>query len=270
MMFYETYHVHTAFSDGANTVLETVEAAIEQGVRILGVSDHSYNQYALEYCMTDPKAYMAAVLSAKAQFADKISILCGIEQEWFSGKTEGYDYVIGSVHLVPVNGVYAEVDESAEIQEKVVDTLFGGDFYAFSKAYFETVATLNETVSPTFIGHFDLVSKFNEQAHFFDETDPRYLRPAIDAIHTLCEKQGTVFEINTGALPRGARAMPYPAVPFLKEIKKAGGKILFSSDSHRNDTLLFGGDAMVKAAKAAGFSSRIIIRADGSLDEVGI
>ncbi len=269
-MFFETYHIHTTFSDGENTLLETVEAAIKQGVTLLGISDHSHNAHAAEYCMSDPQAYRAAVLSAKAQFADKIAILCGIEQEWFSGKPAGYDYVIGSVHLVPTKGVYAEVDESAKTQREAVDTLFGGDFYAFTKAYFDTVATLNETVDPTFIGHFDLVSKFNEQAHFFDETDPRYLRPAIEAIYTLCEKKGTVFEINTGALPRGARKAPYPTVPFLKEIKAAGGRILFSSDSHRSDTLLFGGDAMVDAAKAAGFTSRVIIRADGTLNETAI
>lgn len=269
-MFYETYHVHTTFSDGENTVDETVAAAIQQGIRILGFSDHSKNDRALTYCMSDPAVYRAAVAAAKVQFADKMAILCGIEQEWFSGKPTGYDYVIGSVHVVPVHGVYAEVDETPAIQKKAVEELFGGDFYAFSKAYFETVATLNETVDPTFIGHFDLIAKFNEQAHLFDETDPRYTRPAIEAIHTLCEKKGTVFEINTGALPRGARRTPYPAVPFLKEIKKAGGKIIFSSDSHKKDTLLFGGAAMVDAAKAAGFTSRVIIRADGSLEEIGI
>jgi len=269
-MFYETYHVHTVFSDGDNTVDETVAAAIEQGVRILGFSDHSYNLPSVSYCMTDPAAYRAAVEAAKVQFADKMAILCGIEQEWISEKPQGYDFVIGAVHLIKTPDGYKDVDDTAQMQRQTADAFFGGDFYAYTKAYFDTVATLNKTVDPTFIAHFDLVAKFNEQVHFFDETDPRYTRPAIEAIHTLCEKKGTVFEINTGALPRGARRTPYPTVPFLKEIQKAGGKIIFSSDSHRNDTLLFGGAAMADAAKAAGFTSRIIIRADGSLEEIGI
>lgn len=266
-MWRENYHTHTTFSDGANTVDETVQQAIALGMTVIGFSDHSKNEWSLDYCMHDEAGYRAAVAAAKRKYADIITVLCGIEQEWFSGKATGYDYSIGSVHLLKTPDGYRDVDATAAIQKETVDTFFDGDFYRYTKAYFETVAGLNQTVDPTVIGHFDLVAKFNEQERLFDENDPRYLVPAIDAIHTLCEKKGTVFEINTGALPRGARCTPYPAPVFLREIKAAGGKILFSSDSHKADTLLFGGDALRDAAKAAGFTSRVIIRADGKLQE---
>ncbi len=270
MAWLENYHTHTSFSDGANTVDEMVQEAIRLGMPILGFSDHSTNEWCMDFCMHDEAAYRAAVQAAKQKYAEKIAVLCGIEQEWVSGKPQGYDYVIGSVHLLKTPDGYRDVDYTAAIQRETADTYFGGDFYRYTKAYFETVATLNETVDPTVIGHFDLVAKFNEREHLFDENDPRYLLPAFEAIHTLCEKKDTVFEINTGALPRGARRMPYPAPVFLQEIKKAGGKILFSSDSHTAKTLLFGGDAMKQAAKAAGFKSRVIIKPDGSLDEAEI
>lgn len=270
MAWLENYHTHTAFSDGANTVDQMVEAAIANGMTAIGFSDHSTNEWAQAYCMRDEAAYRAAVAAAKQRYADNIAVLCGIEQEWVSGKPQGYDYIIGSVHLLKTPDGYADVDHTAAIQRETVNTYFDGDFYRYTKAYFDTVATLNETVDPTVIGHFDLVSKFNEQEHLFDENDPRYLLPAFEAIHTLCEKKGMVFEINTGALPRGARRTPYPAPAFLKEIQRAGGKILFSSDSHKTETLLFGEDLMREAAKAAGFTSRVIIRADGRLAEIGL
>ncbi len=270
MAWLENYHTHTTFSDGANTVDEMVQEAIRLGMPILGFSDHSKNTWSLDYCLHEEDAYRKAVQAAKKTYADRIAVLCGIEQEWVSGKPQGYDYVLGSVHLLKTPDGYKDVDNTAAIQRETVNTYFDGDFYRYTKAYFDTVATLNETVDPTVIGHFDLVSKFNEREHLFDETDTRYLAPAIEAIHTLCEKKGTVFEINTGALPRGARRTPYPAPIFLKEIKAAGGRILFSSDSHKTETLLFGEDAMVAAARAAGFTSRVIIRADGRLDEVAI
>lgn len=269
-MWRENYHTHTTFSDGAHTVEEMVQAAIALGMPIIGFSDHSKNEWSMDYCMQDEEGYRRAVLAAKEKFAQKIAVLCGIEQEWLSGKASGYDYVIGSVHLLKTSDGYKDVDHTATIQKETADTFFDGDFYAYTKAYFETVATLHETVDPTVIGHFDLVAKFNEQARFFDETDKRYITPAIEAIHALCEKKDTVFEINTGALPRGARRMPYPAPVFLKEIKAAGGKILFSSDSHKAETLLFGGDVMAETAKAAGFNSRVIIKPDGSLTEIEI
>lgn len=270
MVYRENYHTHTTFSDGANTVDEMVQTAIAQGMTVIGFSDHSKNVWSPDYCMQDEDGYRAAVTAAKAQYAGKITVLCGIEQEWISGKTKGYDYSIGSVHLLKTPNGYEDVDHTAAIQKQTVKNHFNGDFYAYTKAYFETVATLNETVDPTVIGHFDLVSKFNEQERFFDENDPRYLVPAIQAIHTLCEKKDTVFEINTGALPRGARRVPYPAPIFLREIKSAGGKILFSSDSHRKETLLFGGDAMRDAAKQAGFTSRVMIDANGKLREIAL
>ncbi len=270
MAWLENYHTHTTFSDGANTVDEMVQAAIALGMTTIGFSDHSKNEWSLDYCLRDEDACRAAVLAAKEKFADKIAVLCGVEQEWISGKAEGYDYVIGSVHLLETPDGYCDVDHTAAKQRCAVDAFFDGDFYAYTKAYFDTVAALNETVAPTVIGHFDLVSKFNETAHLFDETDTRYTAPAIQAIHTLCEKKDTVFEINTGALPRGARRMPYPIPLFLKEIKAAGGKILFSSDSHKAETLLFGGDVMAEMAKAAGFHSRVVIKPDGSLTEVEI
>ncbi len=270
MAWLENYHTHTTFSDGANTVEEMVAAAVANRMTVIGFSDHSTNAWSMDYCMQDEAAYRMAVSAAKQKYAGKIAVLCGVEQEWLSGKPQGYDYVIGSVHLLKTPDGYRDVDYTAAIQRETADAFFDGDFYRYTKAYFDTVATLNETVAPTVIGHFDLVAKFNEREHLFDEIDPRYLAPAFEAIHTLCEKKDTVFEINTGALPRGARRMPYPASVFLKEIKAAGGKIMFSSDSHTTQTLLFGEDVMCKAALSAGFTSRVIIRADGTLDEVGI
>ncbi len=272
-VFHETYHVHTSFCDGENTVEEVAAAAFEQGIKILGFSGHSFIPKVGEYGMEPAKerAYIAAVAEAKAQYAGKMDILCGMELDAYSAKpTYIYDYLIGSVHCIPTSDGLKDVDNGAALQKQVTDAFFGGDFYAYTKAYFEEVAQVRKKTDCTVIGHFDLVSKYNEQAHFFDETDARYLSAGIDAIHTLCEKPDAVFEINTGALPRGARATPYPAHPFLKAIKQAGGRIIFSSDSHNVNTLLFGGERMIEVAKAAGFESRVSILPDGRLHEVGI
>lgn len=272
-VFHETYHVHTAFCDGDNTVEEVAAAAFEQGIKILGFSGHSFIPVVGEYGMAPQKerAYIAAVNAQKALYKGKMDILCGLELDAYSAKpTYDYDYIIGSVHCIPTPDGLKDVDNGAALQKEVTDAFFGGDFYGYARAYFEEVAQVRDKTDCTVIGHFDLVSKYNEQAHFFDETDERYLRPAFDAIHALCEKPDAVFEINTGALPRGARGTPYPAVPFLKAIKQAGGRIIFSSDSHKTETLLFGGERMAEVAKAAGFSSRVIILPDGSLKEVGI
>ncbi len=271
--FYETYHVHTAFCDGDNTVEEVAAAALEQGIKILGFSGHSFIPKVGEYGMKpqEEQAYIAAVLAEKARYQGQMDILCGMELDTYSQKPAyAYDYLIGSVHYTMTADGLKDVDFTADFQQDIVERYYDGDFYKYAKAYFDEVAQTRERTDCTFIGHFDLVSKYNEGNCLFDENDARYLNAGFAAIHTLCEKPDAVFEINTGALPRGARSTPYPAHPFLKEIKKAGGRIIFSSDSHNVNTLLFGGERMVQVAKAAGFDSRVIILPDGSLKEIGI
>ncbi len=271
--FLETYHVHTAFCDGKNTVEEMAAAAFAQGVKILGFSGHSYIPAVGEYGMDAKKerAYIEAVQKVKTQYSGQMDILCGMEMDAFSEKPQHkYDYIIGSVHCIPTKNGLMDVDNGAALQRKTVDTCFGGDFYAYTRAYFEQVALVRDKTDCTVIGHFDLVAKYNEKAHFFDESDKRYLQPAFAAIAALCEKGDAVFEINTGAIPRGARNTPYPILPFLKEIRAHGGRILFSADAHRADTLLFGGEQMRELAKAAGFNARVILLSSGELQELEI
>lgn len=272
-VFHETYHVHTTFCDGANTVDEIARSAIEQGIQILGYSGHSFIPVVGEYGMNQDTeaAYIAAVSAAKEQYRGQLDILCGIEQDIRAKKpTYAYDYLIGSVHCVPTADGLKEVDHTADIQAATVRQYFGGDYYAYAKTYFAEIAEVRAKTNCTFIGHFDLVCKYNEGNRLFDESDKRYLDAGFAAIHTLCEQPNAVFELNTGALPRGARSTPYPLIPFLKEIKTCGGRIIFSADSHKCETLLFGGESMVAAATAAGFDSRVIILPDGSLKEIAI
>lgn len=270
-VFLETYHVHTSFCDGKNTVEEMAAAAFAQGVKILGFSGHSYIPVVGEYGMNAEKerAYIEAVQKVKAGYSGQMDVLCGMEMDAFSDKPAyPYDYIIGSVHCIPAGNGLVDVDNGAALQQQTVETYFDGDFYAYTRAYFEQVALVRDKTDCTVIGHFDLVAKYNEKAHFFDESDERYMQPAFTAIAALCEKGDAVFEINVGSIFRGLRSTPYPILPFLKEIRAHGGKILFSADAHATDMLLFGGEQMRELAKAAGFASRVILLPGGKKREV--
>ena len=59
------------------------------------------------------------------------------------------------------------------------------------------------------VGHFDLLTKFNERRCFFDEESPAYRRAALRAMEALVAA-GKIFEVNTGAISRGYRSTPYP------------------------------------------------------------
>ena len=112
------YHTHTTYCDGNSTPAEIVREAVSLGMREIGFSGHSYTECD-SYSMSkeNTRAYISAVRQLQKKYTGSIKILLGIEQDYYSEEpTEGYDYVIGSVHFVKKDGVYLSVDASKERQ----------------------------------------------------------------------------------------------------------------------------------------------------------
>lgn len=234
-------HVHTSFSDGKNTPEEMVQEAIARGMDTIGFSDHSYTVFDESWCMKkgDIPAYHACIEDLKTRYQGKIKILCGIEQDFYSQEPiDGYDYVIGSVHYIKAGEEYIPVDESPEILKAAAEKYFGGDLYALIGAYYRTAAKVVEKTGADIIGHFDLITKFNEGGALFDEANPRYVAASRAAADCLL-KTGRPFEINTGAISRGYRTAPYPSRALREYIREHGGSFLLSSDSHAKESLCF-------------------------------
>ncbi len=239
-MILSDFHVHTLFCDGTASSEEYVRAAIEKKMKAIGFSAHSHTAFDESWCMTEPLKYRAVLSELKEKYKDKIDILCGVEQDFYSDETAAeYDYVISSVHYIRRGEKYFPIDESAELFEALALGEFGGDFYALAEEYFKSVAEAAQKWDADIVGHFDLIAKFNEGGRFFDEENPRYLSAAHRAAQALAA-DNRIFEINTGAIPRGYRLTPYPSLPVLNEIARLGGRVILSSDSHTPNTLLFG------------------------------
>ncbi len=235
------YHIHTLFSDGKNTPEEMVLAAIEKEMSAIGFSDHSYTAFDESYCILKDKIaeYKREIAALRERYKDKITVLCGIEQDFYSDESaDGYDYVIGSVHYIKAGEEYIPVDESAEILLSAAKKHFGGDIYALVEAYYATVAQLVDRVRPDIIGHFDLITKFNRDGALFDEQSPRYRAAASKAVERLLES-GVPFEVNTGAISRGYLERAYPAGEWLELIASRAGRFVLSSDSHSTATICF-------------------------------
>ena len=254
-MIREDFHTHTTYSDGKGSPEEMIRAALRAGMRRIGFSDHSYAD-------CDPgsipagadAAYRAEIRQLAEVYKDRIEVLCGIEQDYLSGKADpSYDFVIGSVHYLPVDGTFVSVDWTPEIFAGNCRAYFGGDPYAYAENYYERVAEIVDVTACTIIGHFDLIAKFNEGGAFFDEEDPRYVRAWKRAADRLLSYD-LPFEINTGAMHRGYRTVPYPSPAIMRYLGEHGARAVLSSDSHSPDTLCYGFEAAKKAAEAAGLS----------------
>ena len=125
------YHTHTKYCDGKNTVAEMTKAAFDKGFTHLGFSGHGYTDFDESYCMSreNIQNYLRDVAAVKAEYAGKMEVYAGVEQDCFSTEsTDIYDYIIGSTHYVYKDGLYHTVDESEEKTNAIVREFFGGDF----------------------------------------------------------------------------------------------------------------------------------------------
>lgn len=233
-MLKQNLHTHTKYCDGADTPVEMIEEAIRRGFTSLGFSGHAHMPYPQNYAMTPEKTqqYRREITALKETYRDKIQVLCGIEFDLFSvDDLSFYDYVIGSVHTLYRDGVYYECDCSLAMTKKAIAEGYGGDPIAYARAYYENLVTLATEYDFAFVGHFDLVTKYNEKENVFLGREQEYERVALDALEAVAAKK-QVFEINTGAISRKCRTTPYPAPFLLREMKRLGCELVLTSDCH--------------------------------------
>lgn len=235
------YHTHSTFCDGRDSPEELVLEALRLGCPELGFSGHSYTSFDL-CCMTPEgtEAYKREIRRLREVYRGEIAVWLGIEQDFYGDlPPEGYDYVIGSVHYLPKDGQWPSVDHSPAHFDRMVRDFYGGDVYALCEEYYATVARVYEKTRCTVVGHFDLVTKFNEGNIRFDTAHPRYRAAALGALEELLSKP-VLFEINTGAIARGWRTRAYPEDFLLRELIAHKAGLLLSSDCHDKRFLLCG------------------------------
>ena len=233
------YHTHTTFCDGKDSPESLVQEAIRLGCAEIGFSGHSHLD---EFSMTEEGtlAYCREIHRLQKEYKGIIRIFLGIEQDIYSAIDRSlFEYVIGAVHYVEKDGKRYSVDWTPERFQQAVDEAYAGDCYAFIEDYYRLVGEVWERTRCDIVAHFDLIMKFNEKGRFFDPQHPRYLRAASDAMDRLLSANPRpLLEINTGAISRGYRTMPYPEERWIQKWLDAGGELILSSDCHNKDFLL--------------------------------
>lgn len=239
-----SYHTHSTFCDGAATPEEMVEGALRKGFETLGFSSHSE-------MLASETAYRAEIARLKEKYRGRIRILCGLEADWPCPlDLSPYDYVIGSLHFVPApSGARVPVDASVEALERGIRESFAGDAKAYVQAYFAAERTLIREGRYTFLGHVDLVRKFNEKHPLFDESSAWY-RAEIVETADLIAARGALVEINTGGMARGYLTDAYPSREFRDLLAERGVSFLLNSDAHSVDALDFAFDLYSSYPKA--------------------
>lgn len=256
-------HTHTAFCDGKNTAEELIRRAIELGWESIGFSGHAYTACDTDYCMSHENTalYQREILALREKYRGSIQVYLGIEQDMFSDMPDfPYDYIIGSTHyLLCSDGTYVPVDDSPEVTAAAIEHYFSGDCYQYVQAYYRQIASVAKITGCDIVGHFDLITKYNEGSRFFDESDVRYRTAAVEALEQVVQTC-PLFEINTGAMLRAGRSVPYPAAFLLRELYQLGGSVIITSDCHQVKGLSWAFDQAAELARDCGFRYGKVLR----------
>jgi len=260
-MRYANLHTHTLFSDGRHTMRENIESALEKQMLSLGFSDHSFTACDPSYCMHTHQygEYLSQLETLKQEYADRIPIYAGMELDYYSELPAGdYDYIIASVHYIIRNGVTYPIDHSPRQQEECIRDAFGGNVLDMAKCYYDMLTEHVIRVRPTFVGHFDVITKFS----LMPEEEEAYRQIAGSALKEVL-KHCPYVEMNTGGISRGWRKTPYPGPYLLDTLKENGGEILLGADSHDKNNLIFHFDECVELLRENGFDHISVFRGDG-------
>ena len=266
-MFYsQNLHTHTIFYDGADECEEIVLKAIALGFTGIGFSEHAHMSYGANPMLMTPDKealYKAEVARLKKKYEGQIDIFCGLEFDQYSDASlKGYDYIIASNHYLKMGNEFLAFDRDAQTVKSLINNYFDGDGLRFAKEYYTQFAEIVQDGNFDIVGHLDIITKNIEKAFLFDETDERYQKYALDCFYVLKEKI-PVFEVNTGAIPRGYRTTPYPRPFLLREMAKTGVGVIISSDCHNKDFLTYGFKESIELCKTCGIRELQILTKGG-------
>ena len=260
----QNLHTHSTYCDGADTPEQMIETALEKGFTSIGFSGHAYMPFSPAHTSYEKEeAYKKEIKHLKEVYEGRMDVFLGLEVEMYApSDLSGFDYLIGSCHYFRFGDTMVAYDRSAEVVQKVIDDWFGGDGLAYAKAYYQNMMMLPERGDFDIIGHFDLITKHSEKITLFDAECDEYKEYAVRALESLAGKI-PYFEVNTGAMSRYGRTIPYPAPFLMREMKRLGFKPVISSDCHRREYLDFGFERAAQLLRESGFTERYILTKQG-------
>ena len=246
----QNLHCHSSFDDGKDSPETMVSAAEKAGFASIGISLHCPIPGEETWCCaaSDEQAFIDEMRRLRGVFAGRIEVWCGLEYDMDASRRSvpPYDYIIGSCHLLSD----FPIDYDPEAAGLLIAFHGGADRAA--ELYYEKMSAMADCPEVSIVGHFDLLTKYNERIALYDTASPVYRDASFAAMEKL-NAAGKIFELNAGAISRGWRSTPYPSEELLRHLKSLGGRICISSDAHSAAAIDAGFDQCESLAAACGF-----------------
>lgn len=257
-------HTHSNFSDGKANAEDVVIEAINQGLEVLGFSDHSPVPFENSFAIKNDEVhnYISTIKSLKEKYQDKIDIYCSMEMDFIPGivkdfkKTKeelGLDYMIGSVHLVgnDVEKLWFIDGSKVETYDEGLNNFYGGDIKKGVKTFFYQYNEMIESEEFDIVGHFDKIKMHNRDRYFLEED--KWYRDLLMETLTLIKEKSLIVEVNTRGIYKKRSTDFYPSTWVLPIMREMNVPAVISSDAHLPSELTLCFKEAEDALKAAGY-----------------
>ena len=274
-----SYHTHTLFSDGADSLEDMVKRAKKIGFTHIGLSDHLIvhkDFYRSEYisflqkksCNHVFNSNFPDILDRFKRHCDEIRsisrkenfrILVGFEVDYFTYdgwedelrdflRQLDYDYLISGNHMF-FDEAGLNVFDAGDLKKMYNDLSQQKEFI---RRHFNTMKKAVDSGLFTFLAHLDYVRKVGVDVCSKDD----FLDEKIAVLNSL-ENNGCGIEIST----KGLRKINdfYPSGNILDEISKRNIPVVISDDAHRCDELGLSFDLAEKELLDKKIFSRLVL-----------
>lgn len=225
-----THHQRCGHAEGK--IEDYVKAAIENGLHVIGISDHSPYFYSDEdqlypgiaMAKSEFSNYVNEVLQLKKKYEGKIKVLLGVESDFFSRYFEFYrekyrlyplDYIIGSVHYVREENIF---------KKGRWDGLTSSEKVQVKEEYYDLIKQSARSKLFQILGHIDAMKGFYPA---FSSIETNILEDTLKIIG----EEGVAIEINTSGKTKDCGGW-YPSDDILERALFYSVPVTFGSDSH--------------------------------------
>lgn len=246
-----THHHRCGHAEGG--IADYIESAIQKGLAVIGISDHSPYFGAPEdqpfpkiaMAKSEFPNYVNEVLRLKEKYRDRIEVLLGVESDFFPEHADIYkqvydqypfDYIIGSVHQVDQRSIF-----NRNRWKKLTDK----EKRLTKERYYEAISLSAKSGMFDILGHIDAMKAYYPA---FSDIQTE----AVEKTLKIIGEHDIAIEINTSGKTKEVGGW-YPAEPILEMARHYGVMVTFGSDAHTPERVADEWDEVRQKLKEIGF-----------------
>jgi histidinol-phosphatase (PHP family) len=244
---------HDRCGHAAGNIREYIEAAIDHGLDMIGISDHSPYFFSeddqphpgIAMGKTQFSEYVSEVVQLKSEYKGKIDVLLGVESDFFPEHADLYrqqyhlypfDYIIGSVHFVEGISIFKQDRWEGLSNKEKLQT---------KESYYQLIEESARSEIFQILGHIDAMKGFYPSFSTI-QTE------TIDKTLKVITEFDLAIEVNTSGKTKDCGGW-YPADEILERALYYGVKATFGSDAHTPDRVGDDFELVRQRLKAIGY-----------------